>query len=295
MRRIFVALLALAVAAAGVFLWLTAPGRVAGDPFAGLTGDAAKGREVFLAAGCASCHAAPGAKGDARLVLAGGEAFPSPFGTFYATNISPSTQGIGGWSAKDLMNALVYGTRKDGAHLYPAMPYTSYRLITAQDVLSLYDYLQTLPPSEAANRPPDVGFPFSWRRGLGLWNLMFLDRTWVMKTPATPQIARGRYLVEVLGHCAQCHTPRGMFGQIVRAQWLQGAPSPSGRGKIPGITPGTLDWAADDITYFLSTGAKPNFDTAGGLMVDVIDNWGQLPPDDRAAVVAYLKALPARQ
>lgn len=292
MRKPLLSLLLVLAAALGGGWWLTAAKRAPGDIFDGLTGSAEAGRQVFLAAGCASCHAAPGASGDAMRVLAGGRAFKTDFGTFYAPNISPSLQGIGGWSALDLYNAIAYGTSPSGQHLYPALPYTSYRDIAPRDALSLYAYLMTLPASAEPSHPQEVGFPFSVRRGLGIWKALFLDRDWVMKDPATPQIARGRYLVETLGHCAQCHTPRGPLGELDRNRWLEGAPNPTGKGRIPGLTPDKLDWSADDIAAFLNSGLKPNFDTAGGAMADVIENWAQMPGADRAAVAAYLKALP---
>lgn len=291
MKRLLTAGAVVLAALAATGWWLSAPVRVAGDPFAGMTPDLARGEDVFNAAGCAGCHAAPGAKDGARLVLAGGEAFPSPYGTFYAPNISPSPQGIGSWSAKDLMDALVNGVAKNGSHLYPVLPYTSYRKMTAQDILSLDAYLRTLPPSSARSKAQEVRFPFSIRRGIGLWKRLFLDRTWVMQAPATPQIERGRYLVEVLGHCGECHTPRGPLGEMERSHWLEGAPNPVGLGKIPGLTPRQLDWSASDIAYFLSSGVKPDYDTAGGLMTEVIANWSKLPKSDREAAAAYLKAL----
>ena len=291
MRRLLTGALVLLAAALAAGWWLSAPVRIEGDPFAGLTPDLARGKEVFDAAGCAGCHAAPGAKGDARLVLAGGEAFPSAFGTFYAPNISPSPQGIGGWSAKDLMGALVNGVAKNGRHLYPVLPYSTYDMMTPGDVLSLDAYLRTLPPSDAVSKPQQARFPFSIRRGIGLWKLLFLDRNWVMTDPATPEIEKGRYLVEALGHCGQCHTPRGSFGQMELSHWLEGAPNPVGKGKVPGLVPDKLDWSAGDIASFLATGLKPNYDTAGGMMYDVIDNWSKLPDADRQAAAAYLKAL----
>ena len=291
MKRFAIGALFLLVALAAAGWWLSAPVRIQGDPFAGLTPDLTRGKEVFEAAGCAGCHAAPDSTGDARLVLAGGEAFVSPFGTFYAPNISPSPQGIGDWSAKDLMEALVNGVARNGEHLYPVLPYASYRKMTPQDVLSLDAYLRMLPPSDASSKPQQASFPFSIRRGIGLWKLLFLDDTWVMTDPATPEIERGRYLVEALGHCAECHTPRGPFGQMDRSRWLQGAPNPVGRGTVPGLSPDKLDWSASDIEIFLKSGIKPDFDTAGGLMTEVVENWSKLPDEDRAAAVAYLKAL----
>ena len=122
---------------------LSAPKTLPATAFDGLTGDPVHGQQVFTAAGCASCHMAPGAEGAAQLVLAGGQKFPSDFGTFLAPNISPDpTHGIGGWSVLDLANAIQRGVAPDGSHLYPALPYDAYAKMTAQDVADLVAYLR---------------------------------------------------------------------------------------------------------------------------------------------------------
>lgn len=291
MRRMlaFPAVVVLAGLAVGV--WLTAARPLADNFLDGTAGDARAGALVFAAAGCAGCHAAPGATGDATRVLAGGRAFVSDFGTFYAPNISPGAMGIGGWSALDLANALARGIGRNGRHLYPALPYTSYRRITAGDVADLYAYLRTLPVADTPNRPNDVGFPFNFRPGLGGWKRLYLNPAYVMPAK-TAEAERGRYLVEVLGHCAECHTPRNRLGAMDRGRWLQGAPNPSGRGTIPALTPDKLGWTSDEIVTFLSSGFKPDFDTAGGDMAEMVGNLSQLPVADLQAIAAYLLALP---
>lgn len=288
MRKLFSILAVLGVIA-GIAGWLlSAPRPLGPEALAGLTGDAARGAPVFWAAGCAGCHAAPEAEGDAKLVLSGGYRMESPFGTFIAPNISPSPAGIGGWSTLDLANALIAGVSPKGAHYYPALPYTTYQRMTLQDAVDLKAFLDTLPPSDVASLPHEVGFPFNVRRGLGLWKLAFLDPAWAQGD--APE--RGRYLVEALGHCAECHTPRNAVGVLDRSQWLQGAPNPSGKGKIPGINSATLTWSAADIAYYLETGFTPDFDSAGGSMTDVIAHMAKLTPDDRAAIAEYLKTVP---
>jgi len=259
---------------------------------AGLTGDATRGEPLFWAGSCASCHAALDSVGEARLVLSGGYRIESPFGTFVTPNISPSSQGIGGWTATDLANALLAGVSPEGQHYYPALPYTSYRRMTPQDVVDLKAFMDTLPPSDVASAPHEVGFPFSLRRGLGLWKQLNMSPDWVMTDPGDDQITRGRYLVEAVAHCGECHTPRDAIGGLNRDLWLTGAPNPSGKGKIPAITPDQLDWSAVDIAYYLETGFTPEFDSAGGSMASVIQGTAKLPPEDRAAIAAYLKALP---
>lgn len=299
MRRSILLVLGLAVVGLGVFWALSAPQRLPADALAGIEGDPVKGAQVFHAAGCASCHAAPEAEGDEKLLLAGGMRFPSPFGTFIAPNISPDeTHGIGGWSALELADAMIHGTSPEGAHYYPAFPYGAYARLASHpdglgDIADLHAFMQTLPPSSAPNAPHEVGFPFNIRRGLGLWKLVFLDESWVTTVPDDDaQLERGRYLVEALGHCGECHTPRNAVGAPLNDQWLAGAANPSGEGRIPGID--KLDWSARDIAYYLETGFTPDFDSAGGHMAAVIENTSQLPEQDRAAIAAYLSALSQR-
>ncbi|TMV09690.1 c-type cytochrome [Ruegeria sediminis] len=291
MRRVALLLAVAAVLAAACFYWLTVPSRAAEDSFSGISGDAAAGEAVFVAAGCSSCHAAP--KSQETLVLSGGQRFPSEFGTFIAPNISTHPEaGIGGWSLADFASALRHGTSPDGRHYYPAFPYTSYARMTDQQIADLWAYVQTLPADATPSQPHEVSFPFSVRRGLGLWKLLNLSPEWVMQDAPTPEIERGRVLVEALGHCGECHTPRDAFGGLDRSAWLSGAPNPTGEGKIPALTPGEFDWSAGDIAYYLETGFTPDFDSAGGHMVAVIKNFSQLPAADRQAVASYLQALP---
>lgn len=277
----------------GVAAWfLTMPRPLPGDAFAGLEGDAEAGRTVFWASGCASCHTDPEAESSDAPVLSGGYRMESPFGTFIAPNISPGEMGIAGWSAHDLGNALLAGVSKSGRHLYPSLPYTSYRRMEVQDVADLKAFLDTLPVSDRPSAPHEVGFPFSIRRGLGLWKTVNLTDDWYLTDGDTEELQRGRYLVEALGHCAECHTPRDAIGGLDRSKWMQGAPNPSGKGTIPAITPGELGWSATDIAYYLETGFTPEYDSAGGQMTKVIASLSKLEPEDREAIAAYLLALP---
>jgi mono/diheme cytochrome c family protein len=152
-------------------------------------------------------------------------------------------------------------------------------------------YLQTLPPSDAASLPHDVPFPFNIRRSLGGWKLLFLKDGFVR--PDVPADAEaGRYIVEALAHCGECHTPRNALGGLDYTRWLGGAPSPDGKGKIPNITPGALTWSESEIVDYLKTGFTPEFDSAGGLMAEVVANMSQLPDEDLLSIAKYLKALP---
>lgn len=292
-KRIVQGIAGLAVIAAGGGWILTMPTTADERAFAGLTPDLERGAYLFDAGGCASCHAAPDASGEAMETLSGGRPFASPFGTFYAPNISPdAAHGIGDWSVTDLASALQHGTGKDGEHLYPALPYTSYVHMTDADVVSLHGYLQTLPASDQASLDHDVPFPFNVRRGLGLWKLAFTTDDWAI-TDVPPEAETGRYIAEALAHCGECHTPRNAVGALDRDNWLAGAPNPSGRGTIPNITPGGLNWSEADLVAYFKSGFTPEFDTAGGEMAEVVANLSQLPEEDLYSLARYLKNIPA--
>ena len=275
---------------------LSAPRAQENGGYAALTGNAVAGEAVFWAAGCASCHMAPGALGADQLVLAGGQEFASDFGTFVAPNISTdAAHGIGGWPIADFAHAITDGVSPAGQHYFPALPYAAYGKMVPQDVVDLKAFMDTLPASATPSQPHKVGFPFNIRRNVGLWKLMFLSRAYVLQGDLSPQVARGRYIAEALAHCGECHTPRNALGGLDTARWLGGAPNPSGKGEIPNITPGKLTWSEAEIVDYLTTGFTPEFDSVGGPMVHVVENMARLPEADRAAVAAYLKAVPAVQ
>ncbi|WP_271950111.1 c-type cytochrome [Ruegeria faecimaris] len=288
---LFTAFVALSVGLAG--LVLTRPQRVDQALLEGVTPDLARGETIFYAAGCASCHSAQGAVGEDKLMLSGGRRFETDFGTFIAPNISSDPEvGIGSWSVLDLANALIHGTGPEGQHYFPAFPYTSYANMSVEDVVSLHAFLGTLPAVATESEVQEVRFPFNIRRGLGGWKLLFMSPGWVVEGDLTNQQRQGRYLVEALGHCAECHTPRNGLGGLKRDLWLTGAPNPNGKGRIPGLTSDQLDWSEADIAEYLKSGFTPDYDSAGGEMVDVIQNTSRLTDDDRLAIAAYLKAVP---
>jgi len=298
-RRLAAAIAALAIVAAALFWLLTLPRPLAAAALPDHTADPVNGERMFWAGGCASCHATPGAKGDDKLKLGGGLALNTPFGVFRVPNISPDPQtGIGSWSALDLINAMQLGLAPDGRHYYPAFPYASYARMRAGDIIDLKAFLDTLPVVRNAVAGHELGFPFNIRRGLGLWKLVYLRDMPVVEPDGTDALVeRGRYLVEGPGHCGECHTPRDIAGGIKPTAWLSGAPNPEGKGIIPNITPhgdGLDAWSTKDIAYYLETGFTPDFDSVGGAMVAVQENMAQLPADDRAAIAAYLKTVPAR-
>src|ERR1700742_4542166 len=293
LRRIFLLVVLAGVVALGAYWWLTMPvtGVSAAEP--AYTPDLANGQIIFNAGGCSSCHAVPGQPD--RLKLGGGLALPSPFGTFYVPNISPdSTDGIGRWTEAQFVNAVTEGVSPSGAHYFPAFPYTTYAHAKHDDIHDLFAYLKTLAPVSGKLRDHDVPFPFNIRRNIGIWKLVFMDhKPFVPDATRSAQWNRGAYLVNSLGHCAECHSSRNFLGGIVAAQRFAGGPNPEGKGWVPNITQkGLADWSDKDIAYFLQTGQTPDGDTIGGSMGSVIRNTSQLSDGDRAAIAEYIKSLP---
>ncbi|MFN3970652.1 MAG: c-type cytochrome [Gemmobacter sp.] len=285
-------LLGLVVLGGAAAWWITGARPLPASATNGLAGDATRGETVFHAAGCASCHMAPGARDAGQRVLAGGQRFETQFGTFVAPNISPDpAHGIGAWTLGQFASAVTRGVSPEGQHYYPAFPYAAYQRMSLQDVADLWAFWPLLPASDVASQPHEVGSPFNIRRSLGGWKLLFTGGDWALAGNLTPTEGRGRYLVEALAHCGECHTPRNALGGLDRARWLAGAPNPSGRGRIPNITPAKLSWSEGDIVAYLTSGFTPDYDVAGGTMAHVVENTARLPEADRQAIAAYLKRV----
>lgn len=299
-RKLAAGAVLLAAAGGAAFWFLTAPERIAETDIAALgAGDVARGERMFYAGGCTSCHAAPKADAAAPVQLSGGLELKTPFGTFVVPNISQHpTDGIGAWSLSDFANAMQKGVSPDGRHYYPAFPYASYARMKLADVADLYAYLKTQPAVEGRAPDHQLGFPFNIRRGLGLWKLLHLSPDPVLALAGASELAKaGQYLVEGPGHCGECHTPRDLSGGIRTSEWLAGAKAAEGDGVVPNITPESSSigqWSQSDIAEFLKSGFTPDFDSAGGAMAAVVKNTGRLSDDDRAAIAAYLKAVPGR-
>jgi mono/diheme cytochrome c family protein len=292
-RRILLAALVAAVAGFGLYWWSTAVPRALALTVPASKPNLANGEVIFNAGGCASCHAVPNQPD--RLKLGGGLAIPSPFGTFYAPNISPDPiDGIGRWSEADFVGAVTRGVSPAGAHYFPAFPYTSYAHARPDDVRDLFAYLKTLAPVSGKVRDHDLPFPFNIRRNVGIWKLLFFDDKPFAPDPSRSAAwNRGAYLANSFGHCAECHSPRNFLGGIIAAQRFAGGPNPEGEGWVPNITEkGLSDWSEKDIAYFLETGQTPDGDSAGGSMTRVIKNISQLPETDREAIADYVKSLP---
>jgi mono/diheme cytochrome c family protein len=297
MKKFLTAIVILGILGLAGFWILTMPRTISAEALAvDYHPNLKNGTEMFNIGGCAACHQTTGQK--ERLNLGGGLALNSPFGTFYAPNISPDkTNGIGNWSELQFVNAVQRGVGVNGEHLYPALPYTSYQHMKVSDVRDLFAYIKTLPVQSQDDKPHALGFPFNIRRTLGIWKLLYLDGKELPYDPAhDAKWNRGAYLVEGPGHCAECHSPRDALGGIIPSSRFAGGPNPDGKGWIPNITPHAdgIKWSADDMTNFLETGSTPDFDSAGGSMAEVIENTGRLTPADRQAMAAYLVTLPPR-
>lgn len=259
----------------------------------GSTGDVKRGEYISKAAGCLECHT-DDAKG--ATPYAGGHALKTPFGTFFGPNITPHNEaGIGKWSEADFLNALRHGKRPDGANYFPAFPYPSFTGMTDADAKDLFAYLRSLPANAKPSKPHDLKFPYNVRLGVSFWKMLyFTPGAFVPDPKATAQVNRGAYLSTALGHCGECHTARTAMGGLRKDRHFAGSTAPDGKG-VPNITPAKLKkWRDKDLIDFLGSGITADGDEPAKAMGDVIRNTtGQLTPADLAAMIAYLRAIPA--
>lgn len=284
---------ALALASAPTALAAPAPAAAAAaDP------QVVRGAYLAKAGDCAACHST--AKGRP---FAGGLPMVTPMGKIYTTNITPDQlTGIGNWSLAEFDAAMRRGVAKDGHHLYPAMPYPSYAKVRDDDIAAMYAYfMKGVAPVRQANRDSEIPFPLNMRWPLALWNMVFLDQAvYQDKGGQALDWNRGAYLVQGLGHCGACHTPRGVAFQEKALDerggaWLNGtvvdgwfASNLTGDGNE-----GLGRWSAPELAGFLKTGANAHA-TAFGGMTDVINNSTHMLADaDLKAIAVYLKSLPA--
>ena len=252
-----------------------------------------RGEYVARLGDCIACHSTPNGK-----LMGGGLELKTPFGSIYSTNITPDSKtGIGKYSFEQFDRAMRKGVAADGRNLYSAMPYPSYAKMKEEDMRALYAYLtQGIAPVNQPNKPSEMSWPFSMRWGLSLWNWAFLDNT-PFKPDATQNAAwnRGAYLVQGLGHCGACHTPRGIAFQE-KTMTQEGS---NGKLYLAGETVEAWRalslrnlWTVEDTVVLLKTGQN-RFGNVSGNMVDVIHNSTQhFNNDDLTAIAAYLKSLP---
>jgi mono/diheme cytochrome c family protein len=254
-------------------------------------GDAKRGQYLAKAGGCVGCHTEDR---EGATPFAGGRALKTPFGTFYGPNITPDQNaGIGRWSEADFVQALRHGLRPDGANYFPAFPYPSFTKITDADLKDLWAYLRSLAPNARVNTPHDLRFPFGWRWLVWIWKWLFFTPGPFQPDPARSAILnRGAYLVDALGHCGECHTPRNFLGGSKSSRYLAGGKLPDGKG-VPNLTPTRLKKTSDkDLKDFLQTGQTPDGDVVAESMGEVIRNTtSQLTPPDLEALLAYLRSV----
>ena len=288
LRLAAIAVLVVAVALAGFVATRLLSGKI-GGPVQVVKASpevVARGKYLAEAADCAACHTAPGGA-----PYAGGLAMASGFGTIYATNITPDPDnGIGRWTSDDFWRALHDGVRRDARQLYPAMPYTSYRGMTRADSDAIYAWLMQLRPMKVANRLTELDFPYNIRLGMLGWNLLFLtDSLPATSAGSSAAWQRGRYLVDVLGHCGECHTPRGLLGEMELSRSLTGFAL--GRVAAPDITPAGLasrGWTPASLGTYLSRGIAGPGSAFADMHQVVVLSTRNLTPEDIAAMTTYL-------
>jgi len=254
-----------------------------------------RGQYLLHAGGCISCHQASEAK---NAPLSGGRALDSPFGRFFAPNITPDiSTGIGGWSEEEFIAAFRHGRSPQGDNYYPAFPYPAYTGITDEDLIALKAYLDSLEPVTQENKPHELTWYVSWRPTVAVWNALNMEAGAFQPDPRLSEAAnRGAYLVKHLGHCGECHSPRDGLGASIPTSFLAGNPEGPEGDVVPSITNdkenGIGEWTTDDIGFFLEIGMLPDGDFTGASMSEVIDhNTSRLSPEDRAAIAEYLKTI----
>jgi mono/diheme cytochrome c family protein len=251
-----------------------------------------RGEYLARAADCMVCHTTrDGTK------YAGGLAFPMPFGTLYSTNITPDKEtGIGNYTDQDFLNAVQRGVRPDGAHLYPAMPVTSYTYMTDADALAIKAYLFSLPAVRSQNQPNTLGFPYNQRWLMGVWSALFIENERFRPNPAqSPEWNRGAYLAEALAHCGECHTPRNSAFALDNRSKFSGSVYgwyafniTSDKGSGIGA------WSDDELRNYLSAGHASGRGTAAGPMGEAVDkSFSEMAPADIGALVTYVRSIPA--
>src|SRR5271155_1662979 len=252
-----------------------------------------RGEYLARAADCEVCHTAPGGA-----AYAGGLAFSLPFGTLYSTNITADKEtGIGDYSDADFLNAVRRGVRRDGARLYPAMPYTSYTYMSDADVLAVKAYLFSLPEVRAANRSDTLGFPYNQRWSMIFWSAVFSDNSRFTPNAArSEQWNRGAYLAEALAHCGECHTPRNLAFALNNRKKFAGAETAGWQAFNITSEEGTGigSWSDDEVFAYLSQGHAPNRGTAAGPMGEAVDqSLSHMAGSDIRSLVVYLRSVPA--
>ena len=261
------------------------------------TAELARGKYVFGATGGCGCHTESG-KG--KPVNAGGRRIDAPFGTVYSTNITPDREtGIGTWTDEQIITATRLGRRPNGERILPVHPFMAFNGMAEGDLKALVAYLRTLPPLKRQNQPKRITVPFFESVFLPAWLAAFAARETPPPTAPAGGLARGEYLVKAVGHCGECHTPRGVTQAVDTLRFLAGNPKGPENAEVPNITPDPqtgLRWSAEEIVDYLATGNKPDGDVAGSLMAEVIygtaAGYRDMTRADLTAIAHYLKSVP---
>lgn len=252
-----------------------------------------RGRYLALAGNCAGCHTARGGE-----PYAGGSGIETPFGTVYASNLTPDpVTGIGEWSASHFWRAMHNGRSRDGRLLYPAFPYPNYTRITREDSDAIHAWLRTLEPVARPNTPNTLRFPYNSQLSLAVWRALFFEPgTQEHEAGRSAQWNRGAYLVNGLGHCNACHSGRNLFGATSGALDLSGGLIPMQNWYAPSLQAaheaGVADWAVADIVDLLGKGVSQRGSVIGPMAEVVFRSTQHLSPTDLEAVAVFLKALP---
>ncbi|MBI3451795.1 MAG: cytochrome c [Rhodospirillales bacterium] len=266
-------------------------------PAAAQTPDATRrGGYIFDLAGCAGCHTDVKNKGP---LAAGGRELKTPFGAFYGPNITPDPQyGLGRWKEADFVRAMRHGIRPDGNRYFPVFPYTSFAKMSDEDLHDLWGYLRSLPPVAKPSRRHDIGFPFRLRfLQIGWQWLNFSTGAFKVDPAKSPEWNRGAYVVQALGHCGECHTPRNIAGATRPSLYLAGTRDGPEGSKVPNITPdpetGIGKWSPGDLADLFKSGMTPDGDFVGATMAEVVRNsTSKMTDADLKAMIAYLRAVP---
>ena len=264
--------------------------RAAGEPASDPT-LIARGSYLAKAADCMPCHTSARDK-----PYAGGLKLNTPFGAIYSPNVTPDREtGIGAWTFDQFRNAVHSGIRADGKYLYPAMPFDAFTMIREDDLKALWAYFRSLAPVKQQNRENELSFPFNIRYGMLVWRLMFFrERGLPPDAAKSAQWNRGAYLVEALGHCGDCHTPRNFMGATIAGERFEGARID--QWYAPNITAEALAktnrWGKPELVAFLKRGAANNSTSLGPMQEVVHDSLASLTPADLDAMASYLLDLP---
>jgi len=259
----------------------------------------AKGQYIFALAGGCACHTEP-----KKEYNTGARPFPIPFGTVYSTNITPDKEtGLGAWSDQQIHAAMTKGIGRDGSRILPVMPYEKYSGMAEEDLKALIAYLRTLKAVRKPTPALKTWAPFARSLGTPIYLKIFGRFSAAPAQAPKAGIERGRYLVDHLSLCGDCHTPRNSIGVPKQSLYMAGADEKTGPlgEAVPNITPdketGIGDWKREDIAELLISGTKPDMDNVQGLMYEVIQGtphgFKDMKKEDALAIADYLKTIPA--